>query len=462
MDLMDKRHRKWVVVLAVLQAVLIYVRVHKSTLFSDDFLNFELYDERGFNLRYLFLDVFGQIAPGYRAVQALTFELFGPNFAAAATIIGCVSVACTILLAGLWERLGASGWAIICGLLIFIGLPQFTQTQQWWAAAVHTIFSLAAILVSLYCIAGTSRNRIVIACFWYGVALCFTAKVVCSPVIIGAVVYFQKSRANGGDIKKALWEACCTLVPFAVLTAVYLAGVALYGPNIHNPKPSGALLAHYIWENVATGTVAATFGMDAWGLGIPSIVPVLGVIALAGISIYKSRRISVLWAASLTYMLAAAVIIGLNRAGTFPDAGATLRYGVEGSTFLVLTCVMAISSFSVPKAGQAIAVALGILTLINVQAHLRNRVLIAYPIAETRHFLKNLKGSLAKLDGERDVVIQNGMLPGSIMPSWMGSAGEIKRFLHLFSNIEVGDARYATHRLDTDGTIRPIEPTTPR
>ncbi|SEW16669.1 hypothetical protein SAMN04515660_2725 [Luteibacter sp. 329MFSha] len=438
-----------------LQAVVIYVRVHKSSLFSDDFLNFAIFDESGLTISYLLRDVFGQVAPGYRLVQGIVFRLFGPSFIATATIIAALSMTCSALLAGIARRLGASNPAIAAGLLIFIGLPQFTQTQQWWAAAVHTIFSLTAILAASYCLAGSHRHRIALGTFWFGIALGFTAKVVCSPVILAAIAFYREWRVVR-EFVPALREALRAIVPVAALTALYMVGLAVFGPQLGNAHPSASLLATYVWTNLVKATIGASFGLDAWGFDLPGWVSALGMILFAGWSIQKDRGLALLWGATLIYVLASAAIIGWNRAGTFPDAGATLRYGVEGATFLVLGLMLGISSLQLGRAAIFVTLLIATLVLINTQAHLRNRVLIAYPIDETRSYIRHLKASLRQLKGRRDVVILQGTVPESIMPAWMAPFGDVSRLLHLYSPLPVADRAKATHELMRDGSIRPI------
>lgn len=450
-----RNYRRLVIAMLALQAVVIYVRVHKSSLFSDDFLNFAIFDESGLTIGYLLKDVFGQVAPGYRLVQGIVFRLFGPSFIATATIIAALSITSSALLAGIARRLGAGNPAIAAGLLIFIGLPQFTQTQQWWAAAVHTIFSLTAILAAGYCLAGSHRHRIALGTFWFGVALCFTAKVVCSPVVLAAIVFYRQWRLVP-EFTPALRETVRAIVPVAVLTALYMAGLAAFGPHLGNPHPSASLLATYIWTNLAKATIGASFGLDAWGFDLPGWVPALGMLLFAGWSIRKDRGLASIWAATLIYVLASAAIIGWNRAGTFPDAGATLRYGVEGATFLVLSLMLGISSLHLGRLATFVTLLIAALALINTQAHLRNRVLIAYPIDETRSYIRHLKVSLRQLKGQRDVVVLEGTVPESIMPAWMAPFGDVSRLLHLYSPLPVADRTKATHELMPDGSIRPI------
>jgi hypothetical protein len=450
----DTTRRRLLAALVLLQAILIYVRVRKSSLFSDDFLNFEIFKEQGFTISYLFRDVFGQVAPGYRLAQGVVLDLFGASYLATATIIAALSITSTLLVAGIASRLGAKNWAIGAGLLVFIGLPQFAQTQQWWAAAVHTIFSLTSILACTYSLAGKSKRRVLIASVWYAVALCFTAKVVCSPVIFAAVVFYREmlEDENGG---RALRTTAIELVPIAMLTALYLAGLSLLGPHLGNPHPTPSVLGQYLWDHLSSGVVAGALGADSWGLDLPRWIPLLALIVFAVATSIRKKNVVWLWLATLTYIIASGAIIAWNRAGLIPDAGATLRYGVEGASFTVLTAIVAGSAPSVRRGAKLASVVFGLLVLVNVQAHLRSHVLITYPIRETRTYLGHLKSSVKELEGRSDVVVLEGTLPDFVMPSWMMPFGTVSRFLPLYSKLPVGDAAHATHELGTDGVVRP-------
>src|ERR1700754_4447990 len=144
-----RRKEAWIVLALLVHAAVFYSRVQTSWLFADDFLNVQLSRQNGFTLRFLFQDVFGQVAPGYRIVQLLFDDLFGPSFAWAMIIVGALSISCTYALIRVSDALGARSWAIATGVILFIALPQFTHVQQWWAAAVHTIFSFTFIMWTL-------------------------------------------------------------------------------------------------------------------------------------------------------------------------------------------------------------------------------------------------------------------------------------------------------------------------
>lgn len=450
----DTTRRRLLIGLVLLQALLIWIRIRKSSLFSDDFLNFEIFKERGFTVGYLFQDVFGQIAPGYRLVQGLVLDLFGPSYLATATIVGTLSIGCTLLLAGTASRLGAKNWAISAGLLVFIGLPQFAQTQQWWAASVHTIFSLTAILASAYCLSGKSRWRLTIASIWYAIALCFTAKVVCAPVILAAIVFYRE-MLNGNNGRHAFRITVIELLPIATLTVLYLAGLALFAPHLGNPHPTTAVLGQYLWDHLSSGVVAGAIGADSWGLDLPRWIPLLALTAFAVATSLRRKSVAWLWLATLTYIVASGAIIAWNRAGLIPDAGATLRYGVEGASFTILAAIVAGSTPGARSGVRSASIAFGLLVLLNVQAHIRGQILITYPIRETRTYLRHLRDSLREFEGKSDVVVLEGPLPDFVMPSWMMPFGTVSRFLPLYSKLPVGDAAHATHELGADGIVRP-------
>jgi len=451
----DSKLRVIVPALVAIQVVLFYVRVQKSSLFSDDFLNFELYREHGFTLRYLLLSVFGQMAPGFRAVQAFVLEVFGPSYAATATIIGVLSVASTCLLAGIASRLGAAPWAIGAGLLIFIGLPQYAQAQQWWAAAVHTIFSITAILAAGYCLAGSSRWRVAIATVWYAVGLTFTGKVICAPIMFAAIVLFRELQARN-DLRASIRTTLMSLLPFAVLSVAYLVAYSLTGPYGATPRPSGGVLTRFVWEHVSSGVIASSLGADGLGLDLPRWIPTAALVALAVVTSWMHPQVTVLWVGALVYAVAAGALIGFNRAGLIPQGGGTPRYCVEEATLLMLAVSVAISIPFATRRTQIAAVIAGLLVLVNVQAHLGSRFLTPYPIDETRSYVRQLRASLRELGNRGDVVVLQGNVPDFVVPAWIKPYDEISRFIPIFNpRIKTGDAASATHELGSDGTLRP-------
>ncbi|WP_369930794.1 hypothetical protein [Xanthomonas sp. NCPPB 2632] len=449
----------WIALALLIHALLFYVRVRESWLFADDFLNIQLSRQNGFSLHFLFQDVFGQVAPGYRAVQLLFDELFGPSFVWAMIIVGVLSVSCTYALIRVSQALGARPWCIVAGVILFISLPQFTHVQQWWAAAVHTIFSFAFIMWALVAATSSWKGRIASVPLLYGCALAFTAKTVCAPAIIGAVIYLRQRR-EGKSVAHAIAGTIKEMVPVIVLTAIYLLIVKWIGPTGYPPRPSPHELWEFVSVMVGDTTIGATFGIGrAFGLHWTSALPMIVIAATALVAIRANRDLLILWLALVAYVVIAAILIGLNRAVYIPDLAKALRYAAEGSAFLVLTLIMSISAIPLTKPAQATIVAIACIIAINVQVHSSEAT--AYPWAkQVKDYIGNLRRSSRDLEGRPGVYVLEDTVPNVIMLDWMGKYRLVSNFLPIYSPLEVAGPDKANYELMQDGEIvaRKIQP----
>jgi hypothetical protein len=455
-----RRKEAWVVLALLVHAVVFYSRVHTSWLFADDFLNVQLSRQNGFTLRFLFQDVFGQVAPGYRIVQLLFDDLFGPSFAWAMIIVGALTISCTYALIRVSDALRARSWAIATGVILFIALPQFTHVQQWWAAAVHTIFSFTFIMWSLVVATTSRRDRAVWMALLYGCALAFTAKTVCAPAIIAAVIYLRQ-RQDGASPKPAIVATIKELIPIFILTAIYLAIVKWIGPAGYPPRPSPHGLWKFVRIMVGDTTVGATFGIGkALGLRAPALLPVLAIVALAIAAIRRNKDLAVLWLAVFAYASVAAVLIGLNRAVYIPDLAKALRYAAEGSAFLVLAVILSLSALPPTTATRTGSIVLAILAALNVQMHRAEAT--AYPWAQqVKEYVHNLQTTSHELEGRPGVYVLEAHVPHVIMLDWMGDQTLVSRFLPIYSPLQVAGPDKANYELTQDGRIVPRTPSSP-
>lgn len=455
MNQLIRQKPTWIVLALLAHAALFYSRVHTSWLFADDFLNVQLSRQNGFTLRFLLQDVFGQVAPGYRVVQLVFDDLFGPSFAWAMVIIGILSVSCTYALIRISDALGARPWAIATGVILFIGLPQFTHLQQWWAAAVHTIFSFTFIMWALVLATTARRDRAIWMALLYACALTFTAKTVCAPAIIAAVVYLRQRR-DGVLPKTAILATATELIPIFILTALYLAIVKWIGPASYPPRPSPHDLWKFVRIMVSDTTVGATFGVGkALGLRAPAWITVVAMVVLATTAIRRNKDLGALWIAVLVYVSVAAILIGLNRAVAIPDLAKALRYAAEGAAFLVLAIILSLSALPSTAMMRVGSIAIAVLAAINVQMHRAEAT--AYPWAQqVKEYVHNLEVTSHELERQPGVYVLEAHVPPVIMLEWMGEYTLVSKFLPIYSSLPVAGADKANYELTQDGRIIPL------
>jgi hypothetical protein len=449
----------------MVQCAVIVARTHGSSMFLDDYLNFEIFREAGsYKLRYLLRDVFGQVAPGFRLIQGIFFEVFGVSYAAALAVMTFLSLASTVLIYGITRRLKCAPWAIWSGLIVFVFLMQFTAVQIWWSAAVHTLFSLTAILCAALCIVGRdgngpSRRGQLLTLFWFAIALLFTAKAVFSIVFLTALLmYAYRARASGELVRLSIRNS----IPFIVLVALYFWAIMRL-----SPAPAGSDRSHdiqailnFAWFSIGDSTLAAMFGLGLHGIPMPETLAIAlscaAVLLIALLGVWKDPRSSIVWLGVVGYVLISSIVIALERAATFADGAYKMRYGVESATFIIIASIVALSSVRFHTKGKCIGIAIAVALACNLQIN-SSRIALEPGTLDGKAYAANLRHSLEQLKGVSGVVLLDGVAPPAVMPEWMEHYRRLSMLVPLFTTrYPITDNSRATYRVRDDGEIDPI------
>ncbi|WP_242893229.1 hypothetical protein [Stenotrophomonas maltophilia] len=440
---------------ALIHAVVVMWRAQSFFFYGDDFLNFAVYVETGFNWAYLMRDVFGQMAPGYRLMQAMAFELFGMDYTRIQMLLAVVTAGTTALLGMAALRLGSRPWVLAVALPLLVLLPQSGQATMWWSAAVHTTFSFAAISAALFCASGNSPARAVLISMWLALSLLFTAKALFSLALLWGFLALRESQ-QGRHWFRASLSALWTLIPSIFVALAYLALLkAFHEPSIQ-PHPSPLVLAAYIWELTADYTIGSSIGLGSYGLGWPRSVSVALVLPLAVASVRKRPALLFPWVALFIYLAASAGAIGWERAVRFP--GGTLRYCVEGSTLLLIVSALSVSAIRQTALQRLIVIAVATLIAINLGWH-RSDIPLDADRDSARSFIANYQHDVALLPA--GATIADTQLPEKIVPGWMVGYSRAGWLTRLYApTVSWGSIETATHIVEEDGSITPILPAT--
>jgi len=461
---------------AVLQVVIIYLRTGHSYYFADDFLNFELFREAGFSKSYLLRDVFGQLIPGYRAVQALMFKAFGLNYFPALAIISALTVGSLLLIISIGLRIGASFPLVTAISLPLIFQLQMTDAQLWWSASLVSLPGLFAVVLGLWFLIGRDGRpgddgaRAAAVCF--GAGLMMFSKVMFSGVIYFGILLFLRQR--GHPVSALFRNAVATVrqLRFVILVAIgwslvfYLVTGAPSGP-----KPPFGVVTEAIWKSISDGTLAAILGLGSHGallLGNYQFTIAVSLIVFAAVVIATFRVAgacaAILWGCYGLYVVAAMGTIAITRAPHFgSDVGRSLRYNIENTTFLLLILLVAFAFRSSPdevrslgsRRAAIVGLVLAVLVSVNLQFQSR-KVPDHWDVAAVRSYVDALSRSLAEMRGKENVAISDEPAPDHVVPGWMAPYNQYRLFMTLFpGSPPVVAADRATYRITQDGKIVP-------
>ena len=405
----------FLVALLVIQAAVILYRTREVYWFGDDFKNFGVWRVEGWTWHYLLTHIHGQVVPGFRALHAAYFELFGLWHAPAAALVLALSCASTVLLVVLAVRLGAERWAIAAGGIVYAFLLQHAHTQLWWAASVHTLPSLVASLGLAVLLAGPDGRggkglAQAIGAVLFAVALSFTAKAFFAPMMVaGAILFVQ--RRYGATWRVAAGKAARTMLWLVPVAATYLVAARLmFAPA--KVTTTAWWVLRFVWLAVADGTFAATIGLGPHGPELGSAGAVFALVALAaGIvaTIAAGRSVWILWASFGIYLVVSMATIGHERVAEYGIwCGRWGRYNVENATFLVLVAMVASSGLQLSMRMRQAAVVAALLVAANLQGQ-SHRVSYNYPYAAIREYVEQ---------------VRVGALPGNAqpVPAWVVGA----------------------------------------
>jgi hypothetical protein len=461
---------------AVLQVVIVYVRTGHTYYFADDFLNFEIFRQERFSRSYFLRDVFGQLVPGYRAVQGVMFKAFGLNYFPALAVICALTVGSLLVTIAIGRRLRASLPLVIAISLPLIFQLQTTNAQLWWSTSLHSLPGLFAVLLGLWFLVGRDGrpedHGAYAGAVCFGAGLMFFSKVMFSGAIYFGILLFL--RQQGQPASALVRNALATLrqLRFVILVAIgWSVVLSQLTDSLSVPKPPFDVVVATIWKSISDGTLAALLGLGSHGallfgsyeltIAVSSIVFAAVVIATFRVA---GRYAAILWSCYAVYVVAAMGAIAITRAQHFgSDVGRSLRYNIENATFLLLILLVAFAARpsadrpqSYPSRRAAtVGVVLAVLVSINLQVQSR-KLPDHWNVAAVRSYVDALSHSLAEMRGKENVTISDEPVPDYILLPWMAPYNQYRFFMTLFpGSPPVVASERATHRIAQDGKIVP-------
>lgn len=459
------------VVAGVLQVAVVWLRAGHAFYFSDDFLNFEFFRSEGFGKRYLLHDAFGQLIPGYRAVQALMLTAFGLNYFPAFVIICALTVGYLVVVIAIGLRLGAPLPLVVAITLLLICQLHLTNAQVWWSASLCTLPGLLAVVLGLWFLVGRDgepgdTGTAAAACF--GIGLLFFSKVLFAGALYFGTLLFLRQR--GQPIAALCRNALATIWQLRFVIAVGIGWslvVYRFTNGLGGPKPPFGMVADTIWKSVSDGTSAALLGLGSHGallFGSDALTAALSLLVLAAVVIATFRvagaSAAILWASYGAYLVAAMGVIAMTRALVFgSDVGRSLRYNIENANFLLLILLVAFASRSSSRrplsaaSRWAVAAAIAVPLAINLQIQ-SAKIPDPWDVATVRRYVDTLSRSVTEISRNKQVVILDEPAPEKIVPAWMAPLNQYRYFLPLFPSAPpVAASDQATHRITPEGEI---------
>lgn len=437
-----------VAVLIVLQVLLICYRVRNSWLFSDDFFGFIVYQEMGFTLKYLFRDVFGQVAPGFRAVHALQYELAGVSFVATQFYIVVLSVLSSYLLVRIAMHFTTSRWSIVALLIVYIFSLQALHMQLWWSSALHTVSCMATMLLAIH---AALQGRFLLSAVAYAIGLSFTAKAIFSIIPVAGFYWASVAPLRS---RSDIWRAAARFKFHVLALALYVAMVVVVSPGMSAPRGSVAEVALFVWNAFADGAAASSIGLGSQASSAPQPLAAIGAAVLlavvAIVTIRAQPRNAILWATYLAYVVLGILPVAIQRAGMFGSgSGSSLRYNVETSALLIVVLMIALSSLRPSLLMRMSAIAAGV-AIAGVLQWQSTNVSHAWDIAATKKYMQNLQRSLASLPPEAAIVDEE--TPDFVVPKWLAPYNTTQRISYLLRpDLKRAGRASAMYRVDPSG-----------
>lgn len=445
------------VAFAVVAAVLCCYRISHTYFIFDDFLNFQMYLERGWSLeRYFYYPVFGQTVPGYRLMQALVFEAFGPNNHATIVLISLMSGVATGLAVAACARLNDDRWLLlILGVFLAFSYQQL-DAQLWWASSLHSFPGLIAALVMILLLLARFPHADKYAALALLVGLQFYSKTLFAMIIaFGLLMADSSIEAFWPRVRSAVWRVKYTVL-IAVLYAILIKAV---GAPVGDTHATVASVLLFLWQAFSDATLAALIGLGAHGATwLGKWTPAPGILLfglIAGCSIYlNGRRAVFAWLGYAGYFVVSMTVVGTVRSGHFAESGLWPRYSLENIVFLMLTIAAAFRGHPIP-AGTWRVVTVGAACVAAVVLQIQSRTIYHHvDYVPIRAFIENLRKSVAQLPAGS--LVAEGVLPEFIMGSWIAPYNQVSLFLPVYSRLAVVPRERATVEIGADGVVRPI------
>ncbi|MEO6501668.1 MAG: hypothetical protein ABIQ09_07130 [Jatrophihabitantaceae bacterium] len=343
------------IVLAVVQAALLYRFMSVGSWFLDDFQNLELAQMNPLSRAYLELTVFGHPQPGNRLVNWLLIRAFPMNYqvAAALVAVGIGLTAFTVyrILRNLFPPSPLH--------LVFASMAGATAmwlpTGEWWAGGsgvtTCTLTSVLSCASLVRCYLGPRRVLWgLLAGFWMLVGLMFYERTLFGglfgALFLMAAVCRRISPREVLRVLRQAWVGYLSLITVAVSFLVYYLSGAFVR---RQPGYTNAEVAEYLWVAWSRALVPSLFGgpLNTEPLGPESTAGtplwwlVITQLAVLAIAVWGVRRLGWRslrgWLILLPIFLVAQYSIATARlAGHGPRIGNEYRYISDVAVLAVL------------------------------------------------------------------------------------------------------------------------------
>lgn len=311
---------------------------------------------------YLIKDYNSHFMPGAFLLVRGFNDLWPMNFVPVAIMSIVLMAAIDAVVFALLRELFTLRPAIVLPFAVFLFTPLTLPSFLWWAAALNQLpqqlaMASAFLLHARYLRTGRLRSGLGgVACVVGGLA--FSEKtILVIPLLAGFTLLFCGDGGLLHRIRSELGNHLKVWLPYAVLGLAFLTYYVLAVPTPARAKPTVANLLP-LGANVAGHAVfpALLGGPWTW-LGINSNGAVanpnsallwavlLAVVALASITIARTRYAIRGWALGLAYLLVNVVLLGVSRASV---VGALIGSEMRYSTDLALVLVVSISLTMLP------------------------------------------------------------------------------------------------------------------
>lgn len=464
-----------------LQLSVFFWRAQHSYLFSDDFLNFAIFRDMGLTWAYILKDVFGQVVPGHRLINAMVFHYFGVSYLATQIIIFLLSFSCLFLMMRFMRYRCLDARAILFfSILLIFSIPMMS-VQWWWSSAMHVLPSLACVLAALNVIEKrkltTKSTRIsLFVGLLYGVGLCFYSKTLYSVVLIGILVFeniYDNSSTVVNSVFLAMKKSILFLMPCFVLAGLYIFVVINLGVVPHSSGDGSLVfMMKYVYLGVMEGTIKGVLGLGGYSYLTPNS-PVSNIIGIELVNnIYVKIIFSTvlmflccwfvfigfirrgflalfIWLGLMIYLAAAFGTIALMRGEIFGlESALSPRYQADNIYYVLIFLVVMLTGVN-----GAVSLKFRWAGLIHegvklwffrwsyvlcflVSMHLLIGAIQVKPIwdySAVNRYVLNLTMSLSGFPLNAEISIEDGIPPEVIYPGWMAPWNQYRLFLPIFS-----------------------------
>lgn len=481
--------------LALIAIVLVVagISAHSSFFTGDDFINFRIALDRGFNHQFLATPIFQHFAPGHRAGDYFLIRYFPMNFdVAIALMLVMFGVAMAAFHGVCTELFGRSRWNLLPTLL-FGTSSCYLRVVQWWAGAAHTLPGVMCTLIGLWAFLYFQRTRngwvLALGAIAYAGGLAFYSKTLLLALYMPLiVVLFMTAPLSLRSIWAALWRERIAWIAYAIPALAYLLNYALHD-YANNLAPSLADMTSYVkiaWlRGFSPGLIGQSVPGDALTSGDRVAIVLAQLFVLGGVLLSILRKPSA-WRAWVFFAIVAGVnilIVGRERVEHFgPGIGYDQRYLTEIAFLFPLALGFAFYRFRNCGRGRAdtspqpverplvgaladgtpfMRHAAPVLLAIGVVAYAASYLNTAHAFTQdsqgkdARGYIGNVKRSLRALKAQgRPPVLLDSTVPPNIVQDFFVGYNRIGPVLtEVDRSVQIGGTARSALLVDGDGQI---------